>query len=293
MPRSSRTTARSILALLLLGALAGTANAAPPRQILFPVVGPVQYSDDFGAPRPANRHQGNDLMARRGAPVVAVERGRVTIYRGSSRAGCMLYLHGASGTKYLYIHLNDDLTAKDDNRARNCRRGVAYAPGLRNNQRVRAGQLIGYVGNSGDASGGAPHLHFELHVNGRRAVSPYRWLRRAKRLLYAVPARVTRTRLAIFGTVTKVDETVTVRANRIAVAYGWRGRTIRRGVTLGQAPELAVERRHAKGKVGTAALANAKAGEKVTVWTTWFRPTLRTQRARPGVLSAQRIRLRG
>ena len=75
--------------------------------------------------------QGNDLMAARGAPVVAVEAGKVRIYRGSSSsAGCMLYFYGDSGTVYYYIHLNDDLTKRDDNRARNCRLGVAYAKGL-------------------------------------------------------------------------------------------------------------------------------------------------------------------
>ena len=55
-------------------------------------------------------------MADRGSPVVAVEAGKVRIYRGSSRAGCMLYFYGDSGTVYYYIHLNDDLTKKDDNR---------------------------------------------------------------------------------------------------------------------------------------------------------------------------------
>ncbi len=293
MPRGHRTTARSILALVLLGLLAGTANAAPPRHIIFPVVGPVTYTDDFGAPRSQGGHQGNDIMAARGQPVVAAERGRVRIYRGSWRAGCMLYLYGRSGTTYLYIHLNDDLTAKDDNRATDCRRGVAYARGLRNGQRVAAGRLIGYVGNSGDARGGAPHLHFELHPNGRRAVSPYPWLQRARRVIYAVPPGVRSARLALFGTLRSAEERLAVRIGRVAVSSGWRGRVAARRVALSYAPDVVVERPQEDAEMGTEALATAEPGERVTVRTTWFRPTLATQLAPPNVLAAELIRLRG
>ncbi len=294
MPRSHRTTARSILALFLFGLVAGTANAAPPKQILFPVVGPVKYSDDFGAPRGQGSHQGNDLMAARGQPVVAVERGRVRIYRASWRAGCMLYLYGASGTTYLYIHLNDDLTANDDNRATDCRKGVAYAPNLRNGQRVGAGRLIGYVGNSGDARGGAPHLHFELHPNGGRAVSPYPWLTRARKVLYAVAPGVRSVRLALFGTLRSVDEALAVRTTRVAVSRGWRGRIAARRVALAYADEVVVERpQEEESTLGTAALTAAEPGERVSVWTTWFRPTLATQLASPNVLAAELVRLRG
>ncbi len=294
MPRSHRTTARTTLALLLLGLLAGTANAAPPKQIIFPVVGPVMYSDDFGAPRGQGSHQGNDIMAARGQPVVAAERGRVRIYRASWRAGCMLYLYGRSGTTYLYIHLNDDLTGKDDNRATDCRRGVAYAPRLRNGQRVAAGRLIGYVGNSGDARGGAPHLHFELHPNGGRAVSPYPWLTRARRPIYAVPPGVRSVRLALFGTLRSAQESLAVRTTRVAVAGGWRGRIPARRVALAYAPEVVVERPEEEAAmVGTAALTTAEPGERVSVWTTPFRPTLATQLASPNALAAELVRLRG
>ncbi len=290
MPRSHRTAARSILAALSAALLVGPASAAPPKRIVFPVVGPVTYVNDFGAPRGDRRHQGNDLMAARRAPVVAVERGRVEV-PSWSRSDCALIVHGRSGTDYWYLHLNNDLGRSNDNRG-SCRPGVSYARGLRNGQRVRRGELVGFVGDSGDANGVSPHLHFELHPNGGRAISPYPWLRTAPRLLYAVRGAVPRVRLALFGRVRALGEEFGLRVNAVAVSGGWRGRPAPRAVRLAHAPGMTVERAR-DGTVAPARLARAKIGERVTVWTTVFEPTLATQIARPGVLAAQRIRLRG
>ena len=292
MPRGHRTTARSILALLLLWALTGTAHADVPERILFPVVGKVTYTDDFGAPRGSGPHQGNDIMAPRGAPVVAVEAGRVSLYRGSSAAGCMLYLYGRSKTTYYYIHLNNDLTRSNDNRASDCRSGVAYAPGLRDGQRVSAGQLVGFVGDSGDADGGNPHLHFELHPDGRRAVSPYRWLTDARKLLYAVPQAMSPIRLALSGTVTSTEDSFSLRIRRVAVSRGWRGPSPARTVSLAYAPQVVVQRRGEAGSLAASSVRSVERGERVTVWTTWFAPTLATKLAPPGALTAELIRLR-
>src|SRR5438874_9558923 len=184
--RRNRRTARGFLFLaLILGIAAGTAGAAPPKvpdHIIFPVVGQVSYIDDFGAPRPGGPHQGNDLMSAKKSPAVAAESGTVKYWTTSRSAGCMLYLYGESGTIYLYIHLNNDLTARNDNRGK-CVQGVAYA--VKNGARVTAGQQIGYVGDSGDANGGATHLHFEVHPNGGKATDPYPYLQGAQHLLFA------------------------------------------------------------------------------------------------------------
>jgi hypothetical protein len=290
MPRSHRTTARSILTLLVAGAFAGTANAAPPRQILFPVIGPVQYSDDFGAPRAGHSHEGNDIMAARKAPVVAVESGRVERPSWSSR-DCALILHGRSGTDYWYLHLNDDRTRGDDNRARDC--SAAFASGFRSGQRVRAGQLIGYVGNSGNAAGASPHLHFELHPGRGGAVSPYRWLTSAPRLLYAVAPGVRTVRLALHGTIRSVWGGFALRATRVAVAGGWRGPAMVNHVTLRYAADVVIERQTRLGALATATLRSAAPGERASVWTKRFRPTLATQLAGGIVLTAERIRLHG
>ena len=81
-----RTTAAVLLVLLSTWALAGTAGAAVPR-LIFPVIGKTVYWDDFGAPRPSGGHQGNDIVADKRTPVVAVERGRVVKYTSSRNAG--------------------------------------------------------------------------------------------------------------------------------------------------------------------------------------------------------------
>src|SRR5918999_1979045 len=188
-----------LIPALLVGIAAGTAAAQEPAptptpapstarggvpQLIFPVVGHSAFTDDYGDPRGSGRHAGNDIMAARRAPAVAVEAGTIRFHTTSARAGCMLYLNGASGTQYLYIHLNNDLTLANDNRGR-CEPGVAYAEGLRSGARVAAGQPIGYVGDSGDADGIQSHLHFEVHPGGGAAVSPYPYLRKARPLLFA------------------------------------------------------------------------------------------------------------
>ena len=101
------------------------------------------------------------------APVVAVEDGSVK-YWESGLGGCMLYLYGRSGTTYMYIHLNNDLTARNDNKG-GCVKAVTFA--VPNGAKVTAGQQIAWNGDSGDANGN-PHLHFEVHPNDGRRREP-------------------------------------------------------------------------------------------------------------------------
>ena len=162
-------------------------SAAVDQPIIFPVVGAAKYSDDYGDPRGQGRHAGNDILTTWRSPAVAAEDGTIKFWTTSARAGCMLYLYGASGTTYLYIHLNNDLTAKRDNRA-SASRATAYATGLKNGARVKAGQQIAYNGDSGDAEG-IYHLHFEVHPNDGADVDPFPYLNAATRLLFALPAK--------------------------------------------------------------------------------------------------------
>src|SRR5215212_6492347 len=184
-----RTTARPALFLILAaGLLAGSAAArsgGTTKPIVFPILGAAHYVDDFGDARPGGMHQGIDMMAAKKSLALAAEAGKVKFWTTSAAAGCMLYLYGESGTTYIYIHLNNDVTDGNDNGGV-CEPGMSYAPGLADGDEVTAGELIGYVGDSGDANGIHPHLHFEVHPHDGEAVSPYRHLRRAMPLLYAV-----------------------------------------------------------------------------------------------------------
>ncbi|MEN3273991.1 MAG: hypothetical protein V7636_2752 [Actinomycetota bacterium] len=122
-----------------------------------PVQGPHSFSNDYGAPRGggSRRHQGVDILAPRGTPVVANVSGSVRRH-DNSLGGISYYLEGVDGNEYYGAHLD------------------SYAG---RSGSVPQGTVIGYVGNTGDARGGATHLHFEIHPGGGSAVNPYPTLR--------------------------------------------------------------------------------------------------------------------
>jgi hypothetical protein len=185
-----RTTARgaSLLILIALGAVlvASSGAASKPgvvdgKPIVFPLIGNYAYTNNYGDPRGNGRHAGIDIEdVPWRTPVVAAEAGRVRWWTTSARAGCMLYLYGKSGTTYLYIHLNNDLTERSEDSG-GCKLGVAYA--VEDGAKVTAGEQIAYLGDSGDAEGNH-HLHFEVHPNDGADVSPYPYLNAAERLLF-------------------------------------------------------------------------------------------------------------
>ncbi|MGH3137262.1 MAG: M23 family metallopeptidase [Gaiellaceae bacterium] len=186
--RRHRTTAQGTLAALLLAGLAAAASTAPasggergavPR-LVFPLVAKTDLWDNYGDARGNGRHAGIDMENPWRAPVVAAEDGRVE-HAESSIGGCMLYLYGRSGTMYLYIHLNNDLTARNDNKG-GCKPDVTFS--VPNGAKVTAGQQVAWNGDSGDANGN-PHLHFEVHPNGGVDVSPFKHLKRASKPLFA------------------------------------------------------------------------------------------------------------
>jgi hypothetical protein len=126
----------------------------------------------------------------------------------------MLYLYGDSGTMYEYIHLNNDLTARNDNKGR-CVEGTAYA--VPDRAHVDAGEQIGYVGDSGDANGIHAHLHFEVHPSAKSAVDPYRYLQHGAHLLAPAPPAGRMFTLKLTGAVSAATPTsVTLAAQTIA-----------------------------------------------------------------------------
>ena len=290
-----RTTAAVLLVLLAAWAWSATAGAAVPR-LVFPVVAKTTYANDFGAPRWQGSHQGNDLMAAKRSPVVAVETGRVVKWARSSSAGCMLYLYGRSGTTYMYVHLNNDRTLRNDNDG-GCRNRIAYAPRLRSGQQVAAGELIGYVGDSGDANGIAPHLHFELHPNGGRAVSPYRRLRDARRHLFPRPRSTVETlEVRVRGTVvrTRADldpDRIRIRVTQVRLSNGWIAKPART-VMMTLPSEATLRRSTAPGTWTTATIADFSVGSRIQAWTPVMPHTLSKARAAPGRLAIRDIVLR-
>jgi hypothetical protein len=289
----ARTTARGALltltALLLTAGAATAATTARVPTLVFPVLGDVTYTNDFGDPRGQGRHEGNDLMAPKRALALAAEAGTVKFWTTSSRAGCMLYLDGESGTEYLYVHLNNDLTLENDNQG-TCVPGVAYATGLKSGAKVLAGEPIGFVGDSGDANGIHPHLHFEVHPNGGGAVSPYPYLRKAKRLLFAARPGTTFT-LALTGTVvTAAGEDLQLSLDQVRSWPG--GRKVKQsGQKVGVAvPETAsLEGIDSPMGLAFSALELLTKGLPVTVWTAPAKVTLAAQAGAKGALAASRV----
>jgi murein DD-endopeptidase MepM/ murein hydrolase activator NlpD len=126
---------------------------------VFPVDGEVWYSDDWGAPRAVGGgHSGNDIFARMGTPVVAVQSGVVNELRYRSLGGNSFHLSNDAGDYFYYAHL------------------LRYAAGIEEGTSVEAGQVLGYVGNTGNAITTPPHLHFEIHPGGGAPVDPFPYL---------------------------------------------------------------------------------------------------------------------
>lgn len=133
--------------------------------MIFPMLGGARWSDTFLAPRGggSRRHRGQDLMAPKMRPMLACFSGTVTYALDRGISGHIITLRGDNGWVAQYYHVNNDTPGTDDGLG-----GMrfALAPGLTNGSRVVAGQFIGWNGDSGNAEGTAPHLHFELWYDG-------------------------------------------------------------------------------------------------------------------------------
>jgi Peptidase family M23 len=172
---------RRILFVLLLAAMAVPAIPAPPADaqigpdgiypMVFPLAPPYRFTESFGDPRPGGRiHAGEDLMAdSKGQEVYAVADGTVR-WIGSSC--CYLAIEHDDGWETWYIHLNND-TQNPDGSYSDDGLGWGIEEGIEVGTRVEAGQVIGYVGDSGNAEGTTPHLHFELRDPNGVAIDPY------------------------------------------------------------------------------------------------------------------------
>ena len=124
----------------------------PVGDMVCPVNGPNSFIDSWGYPRSGGRsHEGTDIMADYGTPVVAIVSGTITLSSYGDSAGNWLILDGDDGNDYWYMHNQENLV---------------------NGGRVSVGQQIATVGDTGNATG-VPHVHFEYHPGGGGPVNPY------------------------------------------------------------------------------------------------------------------------
>ena len=141
---------------IALGVLPDLATLGIPQISVFPSQGRCSFSDSWHAPRPGNRlHIGVDIVGPKGLALYAVVDGTITKMYGaeSSLSGNALRLTGADKTYFFYAHLD------------------SFAAGITVGSTVRAGQIIGYMGSTGNS--GVSHLHFEVHPGGGDAINPY------------------------------------------------------------------------------------------------------------------------
>jgi murein DD-endopeptidase MepM/ murein hydrolase activator NlpD len=127
---------------------AGLQPALTAGRYVFPVYGPTSFGDSFGAFRgdvAGNWHHGDDIFAPLGAPILACADGTVFSVGWNDIGGNRLWLRDTQGNQFYYAHLS------------------AFTPLARNGQSVKAGDVLGFVGNTGDAQGTPTHLHFEVH----------------------------------------------------------------------------------------------------------------------------------
>ncbi|MFH0951783.1 MAG: VCBS repeat domain-containing M23 family metallopeptidase [Patescibacteria group bacterium] len=160
----------AVLGLNLLPFMPAAAQVATVRDIVFPIIGSTSRSDDFGAPRSGHTHEGNDIFAKKMSPAISAVDGVVQyVYYPEPSWGYSVTIEDAAGWQYNYLHLNNDAPGTDNGT------GVGpttYAPGMVEGAAVKKGQLIGYVGDSGNAENTSPHLHFEIRQPDGTAIDP-------------------------------------------------------------------------------------------------------------------------
>ncbi len=187
MTTSIRRVARAAIAAAVLAAWIGLpapqAQAIPPAETAQFVIKAfphetaiVQFSDTWGVSRSGGRsHTGTDIMSPKGSWVVAVDDGIVERLEWNRLSGWSIMIRHAGGWTSHYLHLNNDSTGTDDGEGGE---EAAFMEGLEVGSIVKTGEVIGFVGDSGNAEHTGSHTHFELHVDGKK-INPYPFLAEA------------------------------------------------------------------------------------------------------------------
>jgi murein DD-endopeptidase MepM/ murein hydrolase activator NlpD len=181
------------------------ANWTATREIRFPVLGPVVYRDDWGECRDGEiassglsaaevtacprHHAGNDLFGVKLQPLLAAVDGTVTeLLDEEGKAGNGITIEDVDHWTYHYFHMNNDTPGSKNDGANAW--VWRYAPEIRVGATVRAGQLLGYMGDSGNAEGDRSHLHFEIHRPSGIPIDAFQSLQKARRAESCSPPRV-------------------------------------------------------------------------------------------------------
>ena len=174
---------------------------------VFPVFGPAGFVDTFGAPRATvSWHHGDDIFAPAGAPILAVAAGTLFSVGWNDIGGKRLWLRDGEGNEFYYAHLSE------------------FSPIAAEGGRVAAGEVLGYVGTTGDAQGTPPHLHFEIHplsmlaLGYDGAVNPSSYLESWRRL----------TDLSTVGAAAPRPGAILLAVSDISTASGLDGGSLRR-----------------------------------------------------------------
>lgn len=184
----------AMAAILVIAAMPAPARSAEPtftpvkrydvvRKLVFPVVGISKYWSGFGDCRDncTREHHGVDILTYewKGLPVVAAHAGTVTrVTYNEGNPGCSIRIRSRDRWETRYLHLNNDIPGTDE---------IGHpcpAPGIEVGTQVDAGQLIGWIGDSGNSEHTVPHLHFELRNRSGHPIDPYKSLRRSRKIAY-------------------------------------------------------------------------------------------------------------
>jgi hypothetical protein len=153
---------------------------------VFPVIGSAYFSNDFNAARSNGLHRATDIFAPKMSPIISPVSGTVYYVMSPQPSwGYSVGIRDAAGTEYKFIHMNNDTPGTDDGAGTEM---TAYAADMKVGNRVEKGQLLGYVGDSGNAETTPSHLHFEIYDQAGNAVNPYdhliRWNHTGNASLY-------------------------------------------------------------------------------------------------------------
>lgn len=179
--------ARLLIALALIGALQVAVAPSPATADGFSMTLPIDpdylddvyWSDTWGAARSGGRsHIGVDIMGPKMVPLIAANDGEVTWGRFDNERGTIVRFRDTNGWEYQYIHINNDTPGTDDGNA-TCLQALSAklcnaldGTRIERGTPIQAGELIGYLGDSGNAEWTAPHLHFEIYQPDGDGVVP-------------------------------------------------------------------------------------------------------------------------